>query len=222
MNAAALAAALSGIGGGGGTGRAGQMEKAPGPTLAEVLNPETIIPLMRQPGMLEQLSQYLPVSPPRSPTISLHNASRPCTCVQYAWEHAPGPGMAEALGSTSIITLLLHTGMLWQLFKHLLLTPHKHFDILELAAGSCISMWLARLGLLSQLYAHAGRAEDRGRLGGPCSKHTAAPPAAHPGRRAADCPDRPCPLWTPGQGAHGCSQMTPNGRPQDSIAWDTR
>ena len=61
MNAAALAAALSGIGGGG--SGAGHMERAPGPSLAEVLNPETIIPLMQQPGMLEQLSQYLPVSP---------------------------------------------------------------------------------------------------------------------------------------------------------------
>ncbi|CAK0773278.1 hypothetical protein CVIRNUC_004048 [Coccomyxa viridis] len=60
VNAAALAAALSGIGGGDSAGGAGHMEKAPGPSLAEVLNPETIIPLMRQPGMLEQLSQYLP------------------------------------------------------------------------------------------------------------------------------------------------------------------
>ena len=116
MNAAALAAALSGIGGGSSAAGAGHMEKAPGPSLAEVLNPETIIPLMRQPGMLEQLSQYLPVSPPWSPTISLHNASRPRTCILYAWEGAPGPGMAEALGSRSTIMLLLQSGMLWQLF----------------------------------------------------------------------------------------------------------
>ena len=61
VNAAALAAALSGIGGGNSGAR--HMEKAPGPNLAEVLNPETIIPLMQQPGVLEQLSQYLPVSP---------------------------------------------------------------------------------------------------------------------------------------------------------------
>ena len=54
VNAAALVAALSGIGGG--SGGAGQMQRAPGPSLAEVLNPETIIPLLRQPGMLEQVS----------------------------------------------------------------------------------------------------------------------------------------------------------------------
>ena len=65
MNAAALAAALSGMGGA--SSSAMQMQRAPGPSLAEVLNPETIIPLLRQPGMLEKLAQYLPVrllSPP--------------------------------------------------------------------------------------------------------------------------------------------------------------
>jgi hypothetical protein len=48
-----------------GAGSAGQMQmqRAPGPSLAEVLNPETIIPLLRQPGMLEKLAQYLPVRP---------------------------------------------------------------------------------------------------------------------------------------------------------------
>lgn len=60
VNAAALAAALSGIGGSSG-GAAMQMQRAPGPSLAEVLNPETVIPLLRQPGMLEKLAQYLPV-----------------------------------------------------------------------------------------------------------------------------------------------------------------
>ena len=84
MNAAALAAALSGIGGGDSAGGAGHMEKAPGPSLAEVLNPETIIPLMRQPGMLEQLSQYLPVRPSWILSTDLHNASRPLTCTLYA------------------------------------------------------------------------------------------------------------------------------------------
>ena len=83
MNAAALAAALSGIGGGDSAGGAGHMEKAPGPNLAEVLNPETIIPLMRQPGMLEQLSQYLPVSPPGSCplifTMPQDHLHAPCT-----------------------------------------------------------------------------------------------------------------------------------------------
>ena len=62
VNAAALAAALSGIGGGS-SSSAMQMQRAPGPSLAEVLNPETIIPLLRQPGMLEKLEQYLPVIP---------------------------------------------------------------------------------------------------------------------------------------------------------------
>ena len=59
VNAAALAAALSGMGGAGSAMQHSQ--RAPGPSLAEVLNPETIIPLLRQPGMLEQLAQYLPV-----------------------------------------------------------------------------------------------------------------------------------------------------------------
>ena len=91
VNAAALAAALSGIGSGSSAGRAGHMEKAPGPSLAEVLNPETIIPLMRQPGMLEQLSQYLPVSPRWILSYSLHSAPRLCmhpVCVdgrEWAW-----------------------------------------------------------------------------------------------------------------------------------------
>ena len=60
VNAAALAAALSGIGGGS-SSSAMQMQRAPGPSLAEVLNTETITPLLRQPGMLEKLAQYLPV-----------------------------------------------------------------------------------------------------------------------------------------------------------------
>lgn len=43
-----------------------QMQRAPGPSLAEVLNPETMILLLRQPGMLEKLAQYLPVRPPHA------------------------------------------------------------------------------------------------------------------------------------------------------------
>ncbi|KAL3150071.1 hypothetical protein ABBQ38_013417 [Trebouxia sp. C0009 RCD-2024] len=37
-----------------------QMAKASGPSLAEVLKPEVILPLLQEPGMLEQLAQYLP------------------------------------------------------------------------------------------------------------------------------------------------------------------
>ena len=51
--------------GAGSTGQM-QMQRAPGPSLAEVLNPETMILLLRQPGMLEKLAQYLPVRPPHA------------------------------------------------------------------------------------------------------------------------------------------------------------
>lgn len=76
MNAAALAAALSGIGGGG-SSSAMQMQRAPGPSLAEVLNTETITPLLRQPGMLEKLAQFLPVRliPWNHTASSLHLSS---------------------------------------------------------------------------------------------------------------------------------------------------
>ncbi|BDA44186.1 26S proteasome regulatory subunit RPN13 [Coccomyxa sp. Obi] len=55
VDAKALAAALGNIS----SGRV-QMQRAPGPNLADVLTPEVIIPLLRQPGMLERLAPYLP------------------------------------------------------------------------------------------------------------------------------------------------------------------
>ena len=57
MNAAALAAALSG------DGRRQQQRdaNAEGARAQPGRDPETIIPLLRQPGMLDKLAQYLPV-----------------------------------------------------------------------------------------------------------------------------------------------------------------
>ncbi|CAL8470166.1 g9708 [Coccomyxa elongata] len=55
VDAKALAAALGNIS----SGRV-QMQRAPGPSLADVLTPEVIIPLLHQPGVLERLAPYLP------------------------------------------------------------------------------------------------------------------------------------------------------------------
>ncbi|KAL3143764.1 hypothetical protein ABBQ32_003595 [Trebouxia sp. C0010 RCD-2024] len=73
VTAADLASVLRNIGVPGTSGRGGssqgeqqaaaalaQMAKASGPSLAEVLKPEVILPLLQEPGMLEQLAQYLP------------------------------------------------------------------------------------------------------------------------------------------------------------------
>ena len=51
IEALALAAALA----------AQQAQRAPGPSLAEVLTPEVLIPLVSEPGVLERLSPHLPV-----------------------------------------------------------------------------------------------------------------------------------------------------------------
>lgn len=67
MDAKALAAALGSISGG-----HVQMQRASGPSLADVLTPEVIIPLLREPGVLERLAHHLPVR-------QLHIQS-PATC----------------------------------------------------------------------------------------------------------------------------------------------
>lgn len=66
VDARALAAALGSIGSGG-MGQQQQQQRmlrAPGPSLAEVLTPEVMLPLLRQPGTLERLAPFLPVSSP--------------------------------------------------------------------------------------------------------------------------------------------------------------
>ena len=81
-----------------GAGSAGQMQmqRAPGPSLAEVLNPETIIPLLRQPGMLEKLAQYLPVRPPSCLPLELSTTRDVrlwgCHCVAAPAQHAENAG----------------------------------------------------------------------------------------------------------------------------------
>ncbi|KAK9915613.1 hypothetical protein WJX75_001503 [Coccomyxa subellipsoidea] len=55
VDARALAAALGSISSG-----HMAMQRAPVPNLAEVLTPEVIIPLLRQPGVLERLAPHLP------------------------------------------------------------------------------------------------------------------------------------------------------------------
>ena len=65
IDALALAAALAGAAdSSSGAGSAQQhMQRAPGPSLAEVLTPEVLIPLVSEPGVLERLSAHLPVRP---------------------------------------------------------------------------------------------------------------------------------------------------------------
>lgn len=71
VDAKALAAALGNISSG-----QVQMQRAPGPNLADVLTPEVIIPLLRQPGVLERLAPHLPVRRHYSPLP--HKGCKPC------------------------------------------------------------------------------------------------------------------------------------------------
>ncbi len=67
MDAKALAAALGSISSG-----HVQMQRPPGPSLADVLTPDVFENLLREPGVLERLAPHLPVR-------DLHNQS-PATC----------------------------------------------------------------------------------------------------------------------------------------------
>ena len=70
VDARALAAALGNISSG-----QMQMQRAPGPTLADVLTPEVIIPLLRQRGVLERLAPHLPVG---SQSVCLSSSAASC------------------------------------------------------------------------------------------------------------------------------------------------
>ena len=58
IDARALAAALAGAASG---SLQQQVQRAPGPSLTEVLTPEIMIPLLKEPGVLERLAPYMPV-----------------------------------------------------------------------------------------------------------------------------------------------------------------
>lgn len=81
IDALALAAALAGAAGGSGAGAAQQMQHAPGPSLAEVLTPEVLIPLVSEPGVLQRLAPHLPVRPP---AFSLRSPHLHTPCVSLA------------------------------------------------------------------------------------------------------------------------------------------